>query len=456
MTARQFTIVIVVGARPNFMKVAPIITAIRNYNEAMGLKKSGKMTVDGGVVLRHLLVHTGQHYDATMSDQFFRDLGIENPDVNLWVGSGSHAVQTAEVMMRFEQVLLKERPDAVLVAGDVNSTIACALVASKIRYDGSGHRPLVIHVEAGLRSFDDEMPEECNRILTDHLSNLLFVTEPSGRVNLLKEGISENKIYFVGNTMIDTLMAFRERAQDDNFLRELGLQGSTIGTSPPLRVSRYALLTLHRPSNVDDREAFHQILEGLSEVSTKWPVIFPAHPRTCKRIEEFGLQGYFVRNLQTSPFPTDLDGTPSPGIRIIPPQGYLRFVCLMKNADLVITDSGGVQEETTCLGVPCVTVRDNTERPVTIDHGTNILAGTTPAGIRQAIARQIEGKRTDIHPEKWDGCAATRIVSVLVEKLRAHAKSLSSIEDGHDPGSTAEKSQEAVVLESGRCIPAIL
>ncbi len=455
MTARQFTIVIVVGARPNFMKVAPIITAIRNYNQAMGLKKSSRMAADGGVILRHLLVHTGQHYDATMSDQFFRDLGMENPDVNLCVGSGSHAVQTAEVMMRFEQVLLKERPDAVLVVGDVNSTIACALVASKIRYDGSGHRPIVIHVEAGLRSFDDEMPEECNRILTDHLSNVLFVTEPSGRVNLLKEGISENKIFFVGNTMIDTLMAFRERAQDDNFLQELGLQESTNRTDPPIRVSTYALLTLHRPSNVDDREAFHQILEGISEVSAKWPVIFPAHPRTCKRIEEFGLQGYFVRNLNTSPFPLDLDGPSSPGIRIIPPQGYLRFVCLMKNAGLVITDSGGVQEETTCLGVSCVTVRDNTERPVTIDHGTNILAGTTSAGIRHAIARQMVGKRTDMNPEKWDGCAATRIVSVLVEKLSAHAIGLSSHEDGRDPGPTAEKSQWDVEVESRRYISVI-
>ena len=455
MTARQFTIAIVVGARPNFMKVAPIITAIRNHNEAAVGEKSAEMMMDGGVILRHFLVHTGQHYDATMSDQIFRDLGMQNPDINLGVGSGSHAVQTAEVMKRFEQVLLKEQPDAVLVAGDVNSTIACALVASKIRYNGSSRRPLILHVEAGLRSFDPDMPEECNRILTDHLSNLLFVTEPSGRANLLKEGISEDKIFFVGNTMIDTLLVFRDKAQDDNFLREIGLQEKTVDPGSAFRVAPYALLTLHRPSNVDTREAFQHILDGISEVFAKWPVIFPAHPRTCKRIEELGLQKYFTRNLQTLPFFPDPGGVPSSGIWIIAPQGYLRFICLMKNAGLVITDSGGVQEETTCLGVPCVTVRDNTERPVTIDRGTNILAGTTSVGIRQAINRQMEGKRPDTHPEKWDGRAAHRIVSILVEKLSAQAPRLSSQSGERGPRTGSDETQPSMQYESDRTLPAI-
>jgi UDP-N-acetylglucosamine 2-epimerase (non-hydrolysing) len=451
----QFNILLVVGARPNFMKVAPIITAIRNHNEAVCREKSGRKAMECSVILRHLLVHTGQHYDATMSDQFFHDLGLQNPDINLGVGSGSHAVQTAEVMKRFEQVLLKEQPDAVLVVGDVNSSIACALVASKIRYGGSRQRPLIIHVEAGLRSFDEDMPEECNRILTDHLSNVLFVTEPSGRANLLQEGISEDKIFFVGNTMIDTLLAYREKAQDDNFLREMGLQEKATKPGSAFKVAPYALLTLHRPSNVDTREAFQQILEGLSEIYARWPVIFPAHPRTCNRIEEFGLQKYFAQNSQATGSRADLGGTPASGIWIIPPQGYLRFVCLMKNAGLVITDSGGVQEETTCLGVPCVTVRDNTERPVTIDRGTNILAGTTSTGIRQAIAHQMEGKRTAAHPEKWDGCAAQRIVSILIERLSSQETRLSSQNGKQGRLADSDKTQSHMQQEGGRTISAV-
>jgi UDP-N-acetylglucosamine 2-epimerase (non-hydrolysing) len=455
LTARQFTILLVVGARPNFMKVAPIITAIRKHNETVCGEKRGRKVMEGSVILRHLLVHTGQHYDATMSDQFFRDLGMQNPDINLGVGSGSHAVQTAEVMKRFEQVLLKEQPDAVLVVGDVNSTIACALVASKIRYAGSGQRPLIIHVEAGLRSFDADMPEECNRILTDHLSNVLFVTEPSGRANLLQEGISEDKIFFVGNTMIDTLLAYRDKAQDDDFLREMGLQETSSVPGSTFRVAPYALLTLHRPSNVDTREAFQQILEGISEVCARWPLIFPAHPRTWNRMEEFGLQRYIARNLQAPGSRADFDRTPSSGIWIIPPQGYLRFVCLMKNAALVITDSGGVQEETTCLGVPCVTVRDNTERPVTIDRGTNILAGTTSAGIRQAVARQMEGTRAAAHPEKWDGCAAQRIVSILIERMCTQAARLPLRNIEHDHRSATDQAKRGIENEGARKIPSI-
>ncbi len=416
MNITGFKILTVVGARPNFMKAAPILAAVQRHNagETRHSKASGAAPPPR---IHHLLVHTGQHYDAAMSEQFFADLGMPQPDVHLDVGSSSHAVQTAEIMKRFEPVLLEWRPDAVLVVGDVNSTVACALVTSKIALDDRGTRPLIGHVEASLRSFDRSMPEECNRILTDHLSDLLFVSEPSGCVNLRNEGIAPERVHFVGNTMIDTLLAFQHRADDPAFLKSLGLQqNSSTNLLEPVP-GPYALLTLHRPANVDNREAFQRILEGISGLAQKWPIIFPAHPRTQKRIEEFGLAKYFA----TVANDIDADSSPTselaPGIRTISPQGYLRFVCLMKNARLVITDSGGIQEETTILGVPCVTVRESTERPITIGCGTNVLAGTSARGIKEAIARQMERKRNESVPEKWDGKAAERILSILIDAL---------------------------------------
>ena len=379
----------VVGARPNFMKVAPIITAINRHNDrAMP-------------AIRHVLVHTGQHYDAIMSGAFFTDLQLPTPDVWLGVGSGSHAAQTADIMKSFETVLLAERPDFVVVVGDVNSTMACAVVTSKIAFDAAGSRPRVVHVEAGLRSFDRSMPEEVNRVITDHVSDLLFVTEQSGVQNLQHEGISPDQIHFVGNTMIDSLLAFEEKADASPVLEQLGFRTQDGG------VSDYALLTLHRPSNVDDPEAFLNILAGLNELGDDCPIVFPVHPRTQRRITQFGLR------LETN-------GT---RIALIDPLGYLDFVALMKHARLVVTDSGGIQEETTCLGIPCVTVRHNTERPVTVTHGTNTIAGTTAAPIRAAIRRQLERPSVGVTPEKWDGDAATRIVDVLV---RAHADATSA------------------------------
>jgi UDP-N-acetylglucosamine 2-epimerase (non-hydrolysing) len=387
-------ILIVVGARPNFMKAAPILAAIAAHN--------GKASVDspGGPEERdqieHLLVHTGQHYDDLMSGSFFRDLQLPQPDVYLGVGSGSHAVQTADIMRKFEEVVLKHRPDVVMVVGDVNSTIACALVASKICLEPDGSRPLIVHVEAGLRSFDRSMPEEINRIVTDHLSDVLFVTEESGVQNLRQEGVPAERIHFVGNTMIDSLLTFQEKAETSTILEELGLRNASDASN-----RRYALLTLHRPANVDNKNAFGNILRGLEELAQDCPIVFPVHPRTQRQIEEFGF-----------------DFSRSGGYILTSPLGYLDFLCIMKHASLVVTDSGGIQEETTCLGVPCVTVRDNTERPVTVASGTNIVAGTKAAGIRDAIRRQAARTIASRAPEKWDGHAAPRIVDALVRSCR--------------------------------------
>lgn len=376
-------ILLVVGARPNFMKAAPIMNAIREFNSIRG-EWSRKISVT--------LVHTGQHYDAQMSDAFFADLELPKPDVFLGAGSGSHAEQTAEIMKRFEPVLRQVEPDVLLVVGDVNSTLACALVAGKM----TPRKPAIVHVEAGLRSCDRSMPEEINRILTDQISDLLFVTESSAIRNLQKEGIPPHKIVFAGNTMIDSLRSSEQRADTSDVLSRLGLTPSA-----------YALLTLHRAANVDERCAFVEILEGLGELRSLVPIIFPIHPRTQKRIFELGLQEYF-----------SLDAGPSAaqrGIQIIPPQGYLDFLCLMKNARLVVTDSGGIQEETTALGIPCVTLRDNTERPVTVQVGTNILGGTKCSGIQQAIRLQLTPARKSKIPDLWDGRAAARIVGTLAE-----------------------------------------
>lgn len=396
-------VILVVGARPNFMKAAPILRAIEGENR----RQPGAITA--------LLVHTGQHYDASMSDAFFADLKLAKPDVHLGVGSGSHAHQTAEIMTKFEAVLEKERPDMVILVGDVNSTIACALVTAKASFDASGARPVVAHVEAGLRSFDRTMPEECNRVVTDHLSDLLFVTEESGRRNLEKEGISNDRIFFVGNTMIDSLLACLRRADSSSVLQDFGLTCDTPGNGSVGPVTKYALLTLHRPANVDNRSTFSEILEGLQQLAAATPIIFPVHPRTLQSITKNGLDRFFHPATANQQLEELL-----PRILTVPPLGYLDFLCLMKHASLVITDSGGVQEETTCLGVPCVTVRENTERPITLEVGTNILAGVRKDSIARAIEFQQRNRRTPSIPDKWDGHAAERIVSIIRQNSILH------------------------------------
>ena len=346
----------VVGARPNFMKIAPIVEEMKKTPDLNGV-----------------LVHTGQHYDEEMSDVFFRDLGIPVPDVHLGVGSGTHAKQTARIMVEFEKVCMAEKPNLVVVVGDVNSTMACTIVAAKLLIP-------VAHVEAGLRSFDGTMPEEINRLVTDVLSNLLFTTSRDADENLKREGIDPSKIHFVGNVMIDTLLKQRRKAAD-------------LQVDKP---KQYALVTLHRPSNVDDPKVLGPILEALEQISKTMPVLFPIHPRTRKRVGDFGLS---------------MDG-----IRTMDPLGYLEFLNLESTASVVLTDSGGLQEETTILGVPCLTLRHNTERPVTIEHGTNIMVGPDKDRILEAFRRILNGDwRPAGPPEFWDGHAAQRIVQVIRE-----------------------------------------
>jgi UDP-N-acetylglucosamine 2-epimerase (non-hydrolysing) len=392
-------IMTIVGARPNFMKAAPIIAAINQHNRKIA--KDAAMEGHGdSVQLQHVLVHTGQHYDEVMSGSFFSDLAIPKPDVHLGIGSGTHAAQTGEIMKKYEEIVMTERPEVVIVVGDVNSTMACALVTSKVSFDSAGTRPLIAHVE------------EINRIVTDHVSDLLFVTEESGLTNLNKEGISPELVHFVGNTMIDSLLAFKGKADSSAKLDELGLRLQPAQNGEGKKVVRYALLTLHRPANVDNRESFQEILAGLRELGEDCPIIFPVHPRTQKRIKEFGI---------------DLNATAATAagghgrMILIDPLGYLDFLCLMKNASIVVTDSGGVQEETTCLGIPCVTVRENTERPVTVEKGTNIIAGTSREGIRAAIRTQSHKKTERTVPMHWDGKAAARIVEVVV-RVQANQK----------------------------------
>jgi UDP-N-acetylglucosamine 2-epimerase (non-hydrolysing) len=389
-------VILVVGARPNFMKAAPILRAVTEAN---------RHALDPIIPV---LVHTGQHYDAAMSDAFFADLNLPQPDISLGVGSGSHAWQTAEVMKRFEGVLVAERPDVVVVVGDVNSTVACALVTAKISCGEEQIRPLLVHVEAGLRSFDRSMPEESNRVVTDHLSDLLFVTELSGVRNLEHEGISRDRVFYVGNTMIDSLLACQERAGKSAILTRLGLVRGKTGNGSIDAVQPYALLTLHRPANVDNAETFREIVEGLQELAAAMPIIFPAHPRTRQSILRNGLEHFFHTAGEESNCKKS-----SARILTIDPLGYLDFLCLMSRSHLVITDSGGIQEETTCFGVPCVTVRENTERPITVEVGTNILAGVRGNSIRQAIQLQRGQRRKARVPEKWDGHAAERIVDVM-------------------------------------------
>ncbi|MBW3541188.1 MAG: UDP-N-acetylglucosamine 2-epimerase (non-hydrolyzing) [Planctomycetes bacterium] len=349
----------VVGARPNFMKVAPVIAAF-----------------DAAGSVRQTLVHTGQHYDANMSDIFFEQLGLKRPHVSLGIGSGSHAVQTAGIMVAFEKTLVERRPDLVLVYGDVNSTVAAALVAAKL-----GVR--VGHVEAGLRSFDRSMPEEINRIVTDRLSDVLFTPSADGDENLLREGVPADRIHCVGNVMIDTLVRLLPHARRPR----LDLPGDD-----------YALVTLHRPSNVDDPRVLGGLLQALADLSERCLLVFPLHPRTRSRIEAQGFQWPHHRR-----------------VRLVDPVGYLEMLALERDARLVVTDSGGVQEETTYLGVPCLTLRENTERPATVDLGTNVLVGRDPARLRVEFEKVLSGGgKAGRVPPLWDGRAAERIAEVVL------------------------------------------
>ncbi|HVP39961.1 MAG TPA: UDP-N-acetylglucosamine 2-epimerase (non-hydrolyzing) [Candidatus Saccharimonadales bacterium] len=353
-------ILLVAGARPNFMKVAPLLAALR---------RRGRLPT--------ALVHTGQHYDPGMSDVFFQELGLPRPDVHLGVGSDTHARQTAKIMIEFETVVLERAPRAVLVVGDVNSTVACALVCAKLAVR-------VGHVEAGLRSYDRSMPEEVNRVLTDQLSEWLFTSCEDAAPNLLREGIAPEKIHFVGNVMIDTLRQHLPRADRSGVLKRLGV-------SP----GGYALLTLHRPSNVDDPAVLAEFLGALGRLPGQLAVLFPVHPRTRARLEALA-----------APLP--------PALRLLEPLGYLEFLKLLKEARVVLTDSGGIQEETTVLGVPCLTLRENTERPVTVSEGTNVLVGGDPGRLAQEYGRVLDGhaKRGRV-PKLWDGQASERIAELL-------------------------------------------
>lgn len=355
-------IIMVVGARPNFMKAAPV------YRELVKV-------MPGGVKL----CHTGQHYDERMSRVFFEELEMPKPDFYLGAGSGSHAQQTAKIMMEFEKVMIDEKPDLVMVAGDVNSTIACALTAVKL-----GVR--VAHIEAGLRSFDMRMPEEINRILTDRISDMLFVTEKSGIDNLLNEGVRKDKIFFTGNCMIDSVVKYLPKARALDMRSAFSLDGE-----------KYILVTLHRPSNVDDAENLKEIMNFLKATAKRRKVIFPVHPRTRKQIESAGIDTFGAGLVMTEPF------------------GYLEFLNLMDGAEVVLTDSGGIQEETTFLGVQCITLRENTERPVTVDIGTNHLVGESLSEAERVLNKILSGKiKQGMVPELWDGGAAKRIVHSML------------------------------------------
>ncbi len=361
----------VAGARPNFMKVAPVLRALGERGAT------------------NVLVHTGQHYDPSMSAAFFDDLGLPEPDVHLAVGSGTHGEQTARVMERLEPVVAQEEPDLVIVVGDVNSTLAAAIVCAK------GHVP-VAHVEAGLRSFDRTMPEEINRVLTDQLADLLFTTSPEAAGNLRDEGVADDRIHFVGNPMIDSLRRHLDRARESKALEMAGVEPG-----------RYALVTLHRPSNVDDPETLSEILDGLRAIADRVPVVFPAHPRTIKTIRDNGLDGL-----------VDLSAGPAgPGVvSCVEPFGYIDFLALMAEARVVLTDSGGVQEETTILGVPCLTLRRNTERPITIEMGTNRLIGSDAAAIARTVSEVLDDPSpSPVQPPLWDGKAGERIADVVLE-----------------------------------------
>ena len=369
MTLKRPTALCVVGARPNFVKIAPIMAALR---------EAGRLETN--------LVHTGQHYDRDMNETFFDELGIPPPDINLEVGSGSHAVQTAEVMRRIEPVLDSVAPAIVIVVGDVNSTLAATLVAVK-----KGIK--VAHVEAGLRSFDRTMPEEINRVLTDQVSDFLFATERSALANLAREGIPDERVFFVGNVMIDALRRSVPRAVAPE---------RTLAAAGFRRPASFAVLTLHRPSNVDDPATIRRILETIAALGRETPVVFPVHPRTRERIAAVGLESLLA----------------APAILALPPLGYGAMLGLMREARLVFTDSGGIQEETTALGVPCLTLRESTERPITVTEGTNEIVGRDPERIHAAYAAIVKtGGKAGRVPELWDGAAASRIAAILADQL---------------------------------------
>ena len=359
-------IISVVGARPNFMKLAPVAKAIR--------QKKG---------LKHIIVHTGQHYDHTMSDTFFKELGIPQPGINLGVGSGSHGEQTGQIMILFEKILVQEKPDVVLVFGDVNSTMACSLVATKLRVP-------VAHVEAGLRSFDRDMPEEINRLVTDSVVDILFTTSEEAQKNLTREGIPRRRIFFVGNVMIDTLLENVKKARNSKILSRLQLSKKN-----------YVLVTLHRPSNVDSKKVLTQIIGALERIQKDIQVVFPIHPRTKKNLLKFV---------------SSKDLKAMKNLILLDPLGYIDFLQLTMNAKFVITDSGGVQEETTVLGIPCLTVRKNTERPVTVTVGTNILVGMNQQKIIRESMKILAGKeKRGRQPRYWDGKASRRIIQKIIQ-----------------------------------------
>lgn len=369
MNKTKQKIISVVGARPNFMKVAPLHQAFGKYD-----------------FLESIIVHTGQHYDERMSSIFFDQLGLPKPDYYLGVGSGSHAEVTAKIMVEFEKIILQEQPDLVLVVGDVNSTLACALVAKKLNIR-------LAHVEAGLRSGDKQMPEELNRILTDSISDYLFVTEQSGMVNLAREGVAESQVFFVGNVMIDTLSYFREKASQLSLLQDL-----------ELTPGEFVLMTMHRPSNVDQTDKIQTIIDVIRGISKDRKVVFPLHPRTLKNLKKFELLEDFLA---------------IPNLIVLEPQGYLEFILLMENSQLIVTDSGGIQEESTFLKIPCLTIRSTTERPVTMELGTNVLIPQLDAKIiLDKVKECLSGEKAiGIIPPFWDGQAAPRIAHQLVKAL---------------------------------------
>lgn len=374
--AETIDLLCIVGARPNFMKIAPIMAAMS----------------DSSINLNVKLLHTGQHYDQKMKESFFDQLGIPEPDVDLGVGAGSHTEQTANIMLKFEKTLDELKPKAILVVGDVNSTIACAMVAVKKNVP-------IIHVEAGLRSGDRQMPEEINRVLTDQISDILFTTEADAVNNLTNEGISKDRVHFTGNVMIDTLMNHSSRAiaVNESIKKSLNKVDWKEGQA-------FGLVTLHRPSNVDNKDCLEGLINALLEVNKKLPLVFPVHPRTANKLEEFGLT----------------DKLDQAGVVRLPPAAYLEILGLMKEATMVLTDSGGIQEETTAFGTPCITLRESTERPVTVTEGTNTVVGTDPAKILEVAFKTLEtGGKTGRRPELWDGKAAVRIAAITKNWLAA-------------------------------------
>lgn len=361
-------IYLIAGARPNFMKIAPIVRVLGTHKD-----------------VSFKIIHTGQHYDREMNDVFFEELGIPKPDVFMGAGGGSHAQQTAKIMVDFEKVCQEDYPDLVLVVGDVNSTLACSIVAKKLNIP-------VAHVEAGLRSGDRSMPEEINRVVTDSITDFFFVTEPSGVANLLREGHLKETIHYVGHVMVDNLLYQRDKLQHTD-------TQAFESTALKARLGRYGVVTLHRPSNVDSAEALQKIGEALREISQHVPLVFPVHPRTQSNLEKFGI---------------DL----SEQIILTKPLSYMEFLNLWKDAQIVLTDSGGLQEETTALGVPCITIRENTERPITVEEGTNVLVGTNPKRILEEAHKVLRGEgKCGRRPELWDGKAAERIVKIVLKEL---------------------------------------